>query len=109
MGSGGSSQPITSVRPRVTSTATSSDSARPFWRPGTLTHDRFEHFGWGITPELAVRLDRRPGDLEIDIDRRRDYLAGLAEAGIAEVDAVRAAIDGFRTIPADATGVPARN
>ena len=56
-----------------------------------------------------MRLDRRPGDLEIDIDRRRDYLAGLAEAGIVEVDAVRAAIDGFRTIPADPTGVPARN
>ncbi len=76
------------------------------WDPG---HDRFEHFGWGITPELAVRLERRPGDLEIDIDRRRDYLAGLAEAGIVEVDALRAAIDGFRTIPADATGIPARN
>lgn len=76
------------------------------WDPD---HDRFEHFGWGITPELAVRLDRRPGDLEIDIDRRRDYLAGLAEAGIVEVDAVRAAIDGFRTIPADPTGVPATN
>jgi hypothetical protein len=76
------------------------------WDP---EHDRFEHFGWGITPELAVRLDRRPGDLEIDIDRRRDYLAGLAEAGIVQVDAVRAAIDGFRTIPADADGVPARN
>jgi hypothetical protein len=76
------------------------------WDP---EHDRFEHFGWGITPELAVRLDRRPGDLEIDIDRRRDYLAGLAEAGVVEVDAVRAAIDGFRTIPADPTGVPARN
>jgi hypothetical protein len=76
------------------------------WDPD---HDRFEHFGWGITPELAVRLDRRPGDLEIDIDRRRDYLAGLAEAGIVEVDAVRAAIDGYRTIPVDAPGVPARN
>lgn len=76
------------------------------WDP---EHDRFEHFGWGITPELAVRLDRRPGDLEIDIERRRDYLAGLAEAGIVEVEAVRAAIDGFRTIPADPSGVPARN
>jgi hypothetical protein len=76
------------------------------WDPD---RDRFEHFGWGITPELAVRLDRRPGDLEIDIDRRRDYLAGLAEAGIVEVDAVRAAIDGYRATAADPSRVPATN
>lgn len=76
------------------------------WDPD---HDRFEHFGWGIIPELAVRLDRRPGDLEIDIDRRRDYLAGLAEAGLVEVDAVRAAIDGFRATSTDPSRVPATN
>jgi hypothetical protein len=75
------------------------------WDPD---HDRFEHFGWGITPELAVRLDRRPGDLEADIDRRRDYLAGLAEAGIVEVDAVRAAIDGYRATTTPSS-VPATN
>lgn len=36
--------------------------------------DRFEHFGWGITPELAVRIGRRAGDLELEIDRRRELL-----------------------------------
>ncbi len=36
--------------------------------------DRFEHFGWGITPELAVRIGQRPGDLELEIDRRRELL-----------------------------------
>lgn len=36
--------------------------------------DRFEHFGWGITPELAVRLGQRAGDLELEIDRRRELL-----------------------------------
>jgi archaeal flagellar protein FlaI len=76
------------------------------WDPN---HDRFEHFGWGITPELALRVDRRPGDVEVEVDRRRDYLAGLAEAGIVEVDAVRAAIDGYRTTTADASTVPATN
>jgi hypothetical protein len=76
------------------------------WDPD---HDRFEHFAWGITPELALRVDRRPGDLEIEIDRRRDYLAGLAEAGIVEVDAVRAAIDGYRSTITDPTSVPATN
>jgi hypothetical protein len=76
------------------------------WDP---TQDRFEHFAWGITPELAMRVDRRPGDFEVDVDRRRDYLAGLAEAGIVEVDAVRAAIDGYRATLADPTSVPATN
>lgn len=37
-------------------------------------NDRFEQFGWGITPELAVRVGRRPGDLELEIDRRRELL-----------------------------------
>ncbi len=36
--------------------------------------DRFEHFGWGITPELAVRIGQRAGDLELEIDRRRELL-----------------------------------
>ena len=72
-------------------------------------HDRFEHFGWGITPELALRVDRRPGDFELEVDRRRDYLAGLAAAGIVDVDGVRAAIDGYRTTTADTTSVPATN
>lgn len=72
-------------------------------------HDRFEHFAWGITPELALRVDRKPGDFEIEVDRRRDYLAGLAEAGIVEVGAVRAAIDGYRTTASDSSGIPATN
>lgn len=38
------------------------------------TTDRFEHFGWGIMPELAARIGWRPGDLELEIDRRRQIL-----------------------------------
>lgn len=63
--------------------------------------DRFEHFGWGVTPELALRVGRKPGDFELEVDRRGDYLADLAEAGLVEVDAVRAAIDGYRTTATD--------
>jgi hypothetical protein len=63
------------------------------WDPN---HDRFEHFGWGVMPELALRVGRKSGDFELEVDRRGDYLAGLAEAGILDVDAVRAAIDGYR-------------
>jgi len=63
------------------------------WDPAD---DGFEQFGWGIAPELAVRLGCRAGDLEADIDRRRDYLAGLAAAGVDAPDDVRRAIVGFR-------------
>lgn len=76
------------------------------WDPD---HDRFEHFGWGITPELALVVGRRPGDFEIEVDRRRAYLAGLVEAGIVEVDAVRAAIDGYLATTADPARITAPN
>ena len=81
--------------------------------PAVLTtwdadHDHFEHFGWGITPELAMRVERRPGDFEIEVERRRDYLDGLAMAAITDVDAVRAAIDGYRATIAGST-VPVTN
>jgi hypothetical protein len=76
------------------------------WDPN---RDRFEHFGWGVTPELALRVGRKPGDFEIEVDRRRDYLAGLTEAGIVDVDAVRVAIDGYRTTANVADTTPIAN
>jgi hypothetical protein len=76
------------------------------WDPG---RDRFEHFAWGVTPELALRVGHKSGDFELEVDRRRDYLAGLAEAGIVEVDAVRAAIDGYRTTTAPTDSAPIAN
>jgi hypothetical protein len=60
------------------------------------TRDRFEHFGWGVTPELARRVDRKAGDLEQEIDRRRAILEGLAAAGITDLDAVRTALRASR-------------
>ncbi len=65
--------------------------------------DAFEHFAWGVIPELAERTGRRAGDFEIEHERRRDYLADLVAAGVVEVDDVRTAIDGYRA----ATAVPA--
>lgn len=38
----------------------------------------FEHFAWGVIPELAMRTGRRPGDFEVELDRRRDTLAGAS-------------------------------
>ena len=67
------------------------------------TDDAFEHFAWGVIPELAERTGRRPGDFELEHERRRDYLAGLAAAGVLEVDAVRTAIDGYRAASAVVT------
>ena len=60
--------------------------------------DRFEHFGWGVTPELALRVGRKSGDFEVEVDRRREFLGGLVASGVVEVDAVRAAIDGYRSL-----------
>jgi hypothetical protein len=65
--------------------------------------DEFEHFAWGVIPELAERTGRRAGDFEIEQERRREYLAGLVAAGVVEVDPVRTAIDGYRA----AAAVPA--
>jgi len=60
----------------------------------------FEHFAWGVMPELADRVGRRAGDFEVELERRREYLAGLAEGGVVGVDEVRAAIDGYRAVDA---------
>jgi hypothetical protein len=58
--------------------------------------DAFEHFGWGVTPELAVRVGRRPGDYEIETDRRRTYFADLVQSGTVAPDDVRRAIEAYR-------------
>jgi len=64
------------------------------WDP---TIDTFEHFGWGIIPELAMRVGRRAGDFEIEVDRRRDLLDALAQAGTTAPDAVRRALAAYRS------------
>ena len=64
--------------------------------------DRFEHFAWGILPELADRTRRPPAEFERELERRRDYLDGLAAAGVLDLESVRTAIDGYRataTVP----------
>jgi hypothetical protein len=58
--------------------------------------ERYEHFAWGVVPEIADRLGRRAGDLEADLHHRRDDLAGLAKAGITSMDEVRRLIAGYK-------------
>jgi hypothetical protein len=66
------------------------------WDPN---EDVFEHFGWGVTPELAMRVGRRAGDFEIEVDRRRAYLEGLVRDGTTGPDAARKAIRAYRPAP----------
>lgn len=62
----------------------------------TATTDTFVHFGWGVTPELAMRVGRRAGDVEIEVDRRRDLLDALLRAGTTAPDDVRNALGAYR-------------
>ncbi len=72
------------------------------WDPAA---DAFEQFGWGVTPELAVRVGRRAGDFELEWAARRDFLDDLVARGVTEVDAVRAAIRAYRSTLAKAAAV----
>jgi hypothetical protein len=58
--------------------------------------ERYEHFAWGVLPEIADRLGRRAGDLEADLHHRRDDLAGLAKAGVTELGEVRRLVAGYQ-------------
>jgi hypothetical protein len=72
------------------------------WDPAD---DVFEHFGWGVTPELARRVGMRAGDFEVEVDRRRDHLARMVEGSPVETDAVRKAIAAYRpAVSFDAPG-----
>ncbi len=59
--------------------------------------DAFEHFGWGILPELAGRVGRRAGDLEADQARRTAYLAGLVAGDVTDPGDARGAIAAYAT------------
>jgi len=66
--------------------------------------ERYEHFAWGVLPEIAARLGRRAGDLEADLHHRRDDLAGLAKAGVTAHDEVQRLIAGYRIRYGDGHG-----
>ena len=66
--------------------------------------DAFEHFGWGVTPELALRVGRRAGDFEIEVDRRRELLDRLVATGVTEPQRARDAIRAY--VPAPTVDAP---
>ena len=67
------------------------------WNAGT---DTFEHFGWGVTPELAMRVGRRAGDFELEAAARLTFLDDLVAEGVTDVSAVRAALSRYRAMAA---------
>ncbi len=54
--------------------------------------DALEHFAWGVMPELAIRVGRKAGDLDLDQAERAQLLHAMVHAGTTEVDAARRAI-----------------
>ena len=48
------------------------------WNPAAAA---WEDFAWGIVPDLADRIQMRPGDLEAERERRAAVLAGHAHGG----------------------------
>jgi hypothetical protein len=64
------------------------------WDPAT---DTFEAFGWGVTPELAMRVGLRAGDFELECETRRGFLDDLVARGITGVESVREAISRYRS------------
>lgn len=63
------------------------------WEPA---RSAFEHFAWGVLPEIAARLRRKAGDLEADLHHRRDDIGGLATAGVTSLAEVGRLIAGYR-------------
>ena len=56
----------------------------------------FEHFAWGVLPEIAARFGGRTADLEADLHHRRDDLGGLATAGVTSLEEVGRLVAGYR-------------
>jgi hypothetical protein len=73
------------------------------WDPAS---DTFESFGWGVTPELAMRVGRRAGDFELECETRRAFLDDLVARGITDLETVREAISRYRSSAAGVNGGP---
>lgn len=56
---------------------------------------RWAHFAWGVMPELAMRIGRRPGDLDLDVAARVGLLEELHRSQAPDPVALQA-IAGYR-------------
>lgn len=57
----------------------------------------WEHFAWGVIPELAAVTSRRAGDYEIELDRRREFLAALAGSDLSDDTRIAAALAAYES------------
>jgi hypothetical protein len=55
----------------------------------------WEHFAWGVTPELADATGKRAGDFEIDHERRKAFLSALAASPLGDHDELARALRGY--------------
>jgi hypothetical protein len=58
-----------------------------------------------VIPVLAMRVARRAGDFEIEMEARRAVLDGLATSGVTDPARVRAAVGEHRTSATTTTSV----
>jgi hypothetical protein len=73
------------VRPQGPAVLATWDPAEGAW----------EHFAWGVIPELAEATHRRAGDFEIEQGRRREYLEQLVASPLAEPGELAQALRGY--------------
>ncbi len=60
------------------------------------SRDEFDHFGWGATPELAMRVGRSQAEFERELTLRAAFLRELVSAGRTALPAFRAALETYR-------------
>jgi hypothetical protein len=70
------------VRPQGPGVLATGDEARGGW----------EHFAWGVTPELAEAVGQRAGDFEIEQGRRREFLEAIAASSVEDGEALAGAL-----------------
>ena len=64
------------------------------WEPAA---DCFEHFAWGLTPELADRIGTSQARFERAQADRAAFLGSLVRSGVMELPAVRRALERYRS------------
>jgi hypothetical protein len=67
-------------------------------------HDAWEHFAWGVTPELADRIDRSQADVEQRQLDRAGFLTAMARGGATSVEEWRMVVS--RYLATEATRTP---
>ncbi len=57
----------------------------------------WEHYAWGVIPELAEAAGHRAGDYEIELDRRREFVAALAASDVTDASRLAAGLAAYES------------